>query len=544
MNGGELLVETLRSRDVDTVFFVAGGTYITVMEALSRRQDEIRAVATRLESSAMFAAEAYAAIKRKPACVFVSRAPGASNATIGVHNAMQSSRPVVLFVANIPRPMRQREAFQEIDYALMYQPVAKRVFDVNSFDELPFVVARALDLAVSGRPGPVVVSVSKDVLDGKTGELPVPARPATVRMAPEPAALREAAALIDRAERPLLLAGELVATEGEHQALAGFAEKTGVGVLAAYRQQDILDNTHPAWLGQLTLNRTPHVERAIAESDLIISIGSRLDSVTTGDYSILQPQHRFIMAYPEANEFAQWQPDVALGSHSGPVLRALTEACAAASAARRQWRDAAHAAEVEFASPGDFQTHGAVNMARVMAIYDKRVPKNAISVSDAGTFGRWLHRFYVHTQPDTSLGPVSGAMGYGVPGGIGAAVAAPGRPVFVWVGDGGFLMTGQEAAAAVQEGLPIKIIVCDNNCWGSILVSQQSRFPGWQFGTALKSPDFAALGAAYGMASFVVEASEQFEEALAGAMTHDGPALIHLKLDARDVSPYSGPAAG
>lgn len=542
LNGGEVLVQTLISRDVDTVFFVPGGTYTTVLRALSANAPTVRAVATRLESSAVFAAEAYAAVRGKPACVFVSRAPGATNAAIGIHTAMQASRPLVLFVANIPRALKQREAFQEIDYQTMYAPIAKAVFDVHAFHDVARVTARALDLAVTGRPGPVVVSVSKDILDGETGEVPIPARYVAPRGGPEADTLERAVALLDRAQRPLLLAGESIASEGAHAQLQQLAEACGAGVLAAYRQQDVFDNTHEAWIGQLTLNRTEHITRALAECDLLLVLGSRLDSVTTADYTPFAAGQKRIMVHPEASVFAQWQPEVAMLSHTAAAMRALSERAARPHASRLAWRAELNAAERASSTVGELNIHGEVNLAQVIAQFQHAVGEDAILVSDAGTFGRWLQRYYRHAKPRTSLGPVSGAMGYGVPGGLGASAAAPHARVFVWVGDGGFLMTGHECAALVQESLPVKIIVCDNAAWGSILVHQNRRFEGWDFGTRLKSPDFTAMAEAYGMKAFRVSNTDAFAGALQGAMEHPGPALIHLLLDARDVSPYTGAA--
>jgi acetolactate synthase-1/2/3 large subunit len=542
LNGGEVLVETLVSRGVEAAFFVPGGTYVTVLEALSRKPNAIRSIATRLESSAVFAAETYAALARRPACVFVSRAPGATNAAIGIHTAMQASRPLVLFVANIPRGLKQREAFQEIDYQGMYGPVAKAVFDVQSFADIPRVTARALDLAVTGRPGPVVVSISKDVLDGETGEPALPPAYRAPLAGPDPAALEQVVALLDEARHPLILAGEMIAWEGGHAALAALAEASGAGVLGAYRQQDVLDNTHPAWLGQLTLNRTAHIEEAMASCDLLLSLGCRMDSVTTGDYAPLPAGQALVMVHPEPTVFAAWQPRVAMASHTVSVMQALAGRVRAPDAARLGWRDALHQAEVAGADPAAIAVHGEVNLAQVIRHFQRNVPEDTILISDAGTFGRWLHRFHVHRHPDTSLGPVSGAMGYGVPGGIGAAVAQPGRTAVVWVGDGGFLMTGHEAAVIVQEQLPVKIMVCDNSAWGSILIHQQKRFPGWDFATRLRSPDFATLAKGYGMPAFSVPRTDAFPEALAQAMAVDGPALVHLHLDARDISPYAGAA--
>lgn len=543
-NGGEVVVETMLSRGVDTVFFVAGGTYVTVLEALSRVQNQIRAVPTRLESSAMFAAETYGAIRRKPACVFVSRAPGATNAAIGVHTAMQASRPVVLFVANIPGGQKGREAFQEIDYLGMYRPVAKAVFDVNSFAELAAVTARALDLAVSGRPGPVVCAIAKDILDGITGEPDIPKPPAPVVLGAEPGAVAAAAEMIRAARHPIILAGEMIAFEGATDELRAFAEASGAGVMTAYRQQDVFANDHPAHFGQLTLNRLPFQAAAWADCDLVIAIGSRLDSATTADYTLIRDDQKLVMAYPDASVFSQWQADVAMGAHAKPALTALTAALAEAPppAERLAWRDAVHAKEAAYAKPGEIEVQGDVDMAEVITTFAALVPDDAILSSDAGTFGRWLHRYYRSNAPYSNFGPVSGAMGYGVPGAVGAAVADPGRPVFAWVGDGGFQMTGHEAATLVQEQLPVTVIVCDNAAWGSILVHQQKRFPDWDFGTRLHSPDFAMLAKGYGMAAFTVDKTAQFAEALKDAMNHQGPALIHLKLDLRDVSPYAGSA--
>lgn len=544
MNGGEALVATLLSRDIDTVFFVPGGTYVTVLEALSRVQNKIRSVPTRLESSAGFACDAYAAIRRKPSVMFVSRAPGASNATIGVHNAMQASRPFVLFICDVPKPMRGRESFQEIDYHLMYEPVAKAVLDVDSFDDIADTTARALDLAVSGRPGPVVCVVATNLLDGKTGDPAIPRPAAPVKVGADRAAVAEAAKLIREAKHPIFIAGEMIAHENAVAELQQLADATGAGVMTAYRQQDVIDNLHPSHFGQLTLNRLPFQNEALADCDLIVSIGSRLDSATTANYAMFRDDQKMIMIYPEPSAFSPWRVDVAICAQSGPAMEDLAEALEGSEppAERIAWRDKVHAAEVAYAEPGEIDVQGDVDMARVITTLMELAPEDSIHSSDAGTFGRWLHRYYRFRQPYCNLGPVSGAMGYGVPGAIGAQVADPNRMVFSWVGDGGFLMTGQEAASIVQENLPVKIIVCDNAAWGSILVHQQKRFGDWDFGTRLKSPDFAKLAEGYGMAAFKVSRTEEFAGALKGAMAHDGPALIHLVLDLRDVSPYSGSA--
>jgi acetolactate synthase-1/2/3 large subunit len=543
MNGGEVVVETLLSRGVDTLFFVPGSTNITILECLSRNQNKIRSVPTRLESSAGFAADAYAAIRKKPAGVICSRAPGAANASIGIHNAMQASRPVVLFISNIPRPLKGREAFQEVNYQLMYEPIAKAVFDVNSFHEVADVVARAIDLSVSGRPGPVVVAISKDILDGETGERRIPKAPAPVRLGPDPDAVQEAARLIEASKHPIVIGGEIVNFENGSSELERFAEATGAGVMSAYRQQGCIPADHPAHFGHLSLNRLPYQEEALTDCDLLINMGNRFDSISVADYTMIRPDQKLIMVYPDPSVFSQWQADVAMGSHTVPAMKAIAGALKSKPPkARLAWRDAIHAKEAAFAQPGEIQVRGDIDMAKVIAHFNAKMPENAIMVSDAGTFGRWISRYYRFNLPDTDLAPVSGSMGYGVPGGLGAQVANPDAPVFVWVGDGGFLMTGNECAVIAQEELPVKILVCDNSCWGSIYVGQRKRFEDWDFGTRLKSPDFAGLGRAFGMEAWTVRKTEEFPDALAGMLATDGPAMIHLVQDLRDVTPFTGSA--
>lgn len=540
MNGGEVLVDVMLSRGVDTMFFVPGGTNTTVMEALSRHQNKIRAVPTRLESSAAFACDAYAKFKKKPACMIASRSPGACNATVGVHSAMQSSRPMVFFISNIPKPQQGREAFQEINYHLMYKPIAKEVFDVHSFDELADVTARAFDLCISGRPGPVVVAVSKDILDGPEGEPTIPKASAPVKMGADSEAIDAAVKMINEAKYPIMISGEMVCWESATNEMVEFAEASGVGVLTAYRQQDTFPSDHAANFGHLGINRLPFQNEALKDCDLLIAMGSRLDSVTIDDYTMIRDDQKLIMVYPDPSEFSQWHPDVCIGSNIVPALKALTEKIGKPSADRVAWRNKIHAAEVEFAKPGEIQIQGDVDMAQVISHFIATVPEDCVNISDAGTFGRWISRYYRFNQPDIESSPVSGSMGYGVPGGIGAQVAKPDSLVFVWVGDGGFTMTGHECAAIMQADLPVKVIVCDNSAWGSILIHQQKRFGAdFNYGTMLYSPDFTKLGEGYGMESIKVTKTDEFPDALARAIAHDGAALIHLKLDSRDVSPFS-----
>lgn len=535
MLGGEVVVKTMIARGVDTVFFVAGETLTTVFEALSRHQKEIHSVATRLESAAVFAADAYAALRKRPACVLCSRAPGASNASVGIHNAKQASRPVVLIIASIPRQFMGREAFQEINFLQMYAPIAKAVFDVNSFHEIAPVLARALDLSVSGRPGPVVVAISKSILDGETDEPSIPKVSAPVRVGPDMDAVKSVARMIEASKHPLIIAGEIVNFEDASKVLEQFADATGAAVMTAFRQQDLVRADHPANLGQLTFKRPPYQEEALKQCDLIISIGARLDSTTTANYSMIREHHQLIMIYPEPAEFSQWQPDLALCSLTTPAMKAIASALSSKPPAERlAWRDNLHKQEVEFGTPPEVEIHGEVDMTKVIKHFSSIVPKDAIMVSDVGISVRIVAQYYRYNRPNTQLGGISGSMGYGVPGGFGAQLAKPEALVFVWVGDGSFLMTGNECAAIVQEKLPVKLMVLDNNYWGSIFTNQRKRFPDWDFGARLQSPDFAALGRGFGIPAWTVRKTEDFPPALDEMMKTDGPGMIHILLDPLD----------
>ena len=540
MNGGEALVETLLAWGVDAAFAVPGESYLPILAALQRHRNRIRLVTPRHEGGVTFAAEAYGKLARRPAAAFVSRGPGATNASIGVHTAMQDSTPMLLFVGNVPTTSLGREAFQEIDYHKMYGAIAKAVLEPQHPRQVAEVAARALALATSGRPGPVVVVLPKDILDGEAGDAPPPAPGGRPSAAPDPEAVAHAAALIDAAERPLVIAGEMVSFERASDALVAFAEASGAGVCAAYRRQDCFPNDHPAYCGHFEINRVPFQERAWAECDLVIAAGARLDGITTLDFSMIRRDQALIHVFPDRDLLARWRSAVPLASDVGPTLEALARAVRAPGRGRLDWRAQVHAAYRAFATPGEVEVQGAVDMAQIVAAVDEIAPDDSVILCDSGTFARWVHRYYRFTRPGTQAGPMSGAMGYAVPGALGTSLAKPEAPSIAFVGDGGFLMTGQELTTAVQHELPVKVIVCDNNAWGSILVSQQKRFGAeGEFATRLKSPDFAAVARGYGVPAWTVARSAEFAPAFREALAAPGPALIHLLLDDRDISPFA-----
>ena len=541
MDGGEALAETLAAWGVEAAFAVPGESYLPVLAGLQRRANAIRLVTPRHESGVTFACAAYGRIAGKPAVGLVSRGPGSTNASIGLHVAQQDSVPMLLVIGDVPTASKGREAFQEIDYHKMFSGIAKAVLEPETAAEVPQNAARALELAAAGRPGPVVLVMPKDISDGDAGAPEVPRPVPRAPLLPDAGAVAAAARLVDAARRPIVIAGELIAFEGAEAALSDFAAASSAAVTAAYRCQDAIANDDPAYIGHLEINRDDFQERAWEEADLVIAAGARLDGITTRDFSMIREDQTLIHIHPDAEVLGRWPSGAAIRADAGPALEALSGAVTNGSRERQDWRAGLNRDFREFSRPGGVSVHGSVDLAEVTAEARRQLPPDAVVITDSGTFARWVHRYFSFGEPRTQAGPMAGAMGYGVPGGIGAALARPRSPVVVFVGDGGFLMTGQEAVTLAQERLPVKIVVCDNNAWGSILTSQQTRYGETGiFGTRLESPDFEAVGRAYGLHSSRVRETGEFAGAFAAALAHPGPALIHLELDERDISPFTG----
>ena len=398
----------------------------------------------------------------------------------------------------------------------------------------------SLAMAVDGRPGPVAVVLPEDVTEGEAGADILPAlRPRTPHL-PDRAAVAEAARLIAGAARPIVIGGELIGRERAHGALAAFAERTGAGVVSTFRRQDILPPGHPANLGQFGLSLAPYQKTFWAECDLVVIAGARPDGVSLQGYRLLREDQTVIHAYPDRAAFAQTSPRVALDSDVLPALVALSEAPADdGAAARRAWRARHHAAYRAFMAPGAeprARCVGAVDMAEIVRIMGERLPAESTVVNDSGAFASWLHRHYPYRAPYGQIAASVGAMGYGMPGALGARLARD-VPVVAVIGDGGFLMTGQEIVTAVQQNLAIVVIVCDNGAYGSIAAHQYRRGgPEALYGTVMNSPDFAALARAYGAAAWTVRETAGFAPAFDAALAlTDRPGLIHLETDMRDL---------
>ncbi len=540
MNGGELVAETLIAHGIDTFFTVPGESFLTVLEALRRHQNSVRLVTTRHESGASFAADAYAKISGRPAVVMVSRGPGATNAAIGVHTAKQDSTPMLLFMGQVTSASLGREAFQEIDPASTFASLAKGVFEPTRPEDIGQAVADALALARDGRPGPVVVAVPKDLGEAEVGRTPVPRpSPPAGPVAPEASAVTAAARLLAAAERPLIVAGEAILFAEARDALVRLAEASGAPVIAAYRRQDAFPNDHEAYIGHLEINRVAYQRRALERADVVLAAGSRLDGITGEDFAWPAPTQSLIHLYPDGEVLKRFDSAVAVAGDPSAGLDAIARAQPAPSPDRLEWRDGLRRGYLGDNDPGNAANHGAVNLALVVREVAARLDEDAVVLTDGGSFARWVHRYHRFTRPRTQAGPIAGAMGYAVPGAVGAALARPGARIVAYVGDGGFMMTGQELATALEQGLDLKVIVCDNSAHGSILQGQLKRFGAEGiYGTRLASPDFAGLARAYGAPAWRVETTEEFAAAFEAALAHIGPALLHLITDERDIHPF------
>lgn len=538
MKGGEAVVETLIAHGVDTAFTVPGESFLHALEGMRQNADKIRLVSVRQEGGGAFMAEAYGKLTGRPAALFVSRGPGSSNAAIGIHTAMQDSTPMLIFVGHVNAKSMGRESFQEINQHAFFGEVAKAVLSPADTDDIARVTAEAVRLTTDGRPGPVVVQIPRDVSSMDTNS-PIPAPAAREAHLPDGALIDRAVAMIDAAKAPLVVAGEMISNQDTADVLTAFAAKAGLPVMSAYRRLDVMANSHECYAGHLEINRFESQLAAIEASDLIIAVGSRLDGITSADETMFCTGKPLIHIYPDADILGRFDGDVAIDADMQPALQALTDKLTAPDDARRTRTQALHDSFMAFSQPGNFTAYGDVDLARVIDIMDRIVEQDTTIVTDAGSFSRWIHRYRRFEKPHTKAGPMSGAMGYSVPGAVGAQLARPDSEVVAFVGDGGFMMSGQELVTAVEQKLPVRIIVCDNSVHGSILAGQDKTFgPGNDIATVVYSPDFAAIATAYGAASFKVDRTDDFEAAFKAARAVDGPSLIHLITDRRDIAPY------
>ncbi|WP_424988347.1 thiamine pyrophosphate-dependent enzyme [Microbulbifer sp. S227A] len=526
------LVDQLVAQGIDQVYGVPGESYLPVLDALHGREDVIRYVTFRQEGGAAMAADAYGKLTGKPGVCFVTRGPGATNASAGVHVAFQDSTPMILFIGQVARNMTEREAFQEIDYRRMFGQMTKWVAEIDDASRIQEFVTRAMRVAISGRPGPVVLSLPEDMLYDEIVAPPAPARIDVPRYAPAPDAMEALKARIATAKKPLIIAGGGGWTNRGIAALAKFAEVQNLPVAVSFRSQALMDNDHPNYVGHFSVGQTPYLADALADSDLLIAIGPRLGEMTTAGYTLLEPpvlKQDLAHVFPAGEEIGRvYEPTVSLVSDTESF-------CSAAAAWSRiapgTFSERTVELRAQYEGYNNPATVGDDPLAPMFAHLNEVLPRDAIFCNGAGNYSGWLHRFVRYRAPGSQLAPTSGSMGYGLPGAIGAATAAPDREVYAFAGDGCFMMTCQELATAMHHDLNLTVIVIDNSRYGTIRAHQEREYPKRISGTGLTNPDFVAFAASFGAGTARVHDLDGFKSALAEARARKGLNLIEIPLD-------------
>jgi acetolactate synthase-1/2/3 large subunit len=543
-SGGQILVDALQVHGVDTAFGVPGESYLDVLDAL--HDSDIRFVINRQEGGAAFMAEAYGKLTGKPGICFVTRGPGATNASIGVHTAYQDSTPMILFIGQVGTDFVDREAFQEIDYRRMYGQMAKWVAQIDRAERIPEYMARAFQVATSGRPGPVVLALPEDMLVARA-QVADTRRYQPTQGAPSSAQIDQLRAMLAQAKKPLLLLGGGTWTDQACADVQRFAEANALPVACAFRFQDLLDNEHPHYVGDVGIGINPKLAARVKEADVLIAFGPRLGEMTTSGYSLLEspvPRQRLVHIHPDPEELGSvYQAELMIASgapQAASMLAAMEPVDASA------WRHTVEDAKAELRAwqerPAIFKDGTApLDLWQMVQDLQAALPRDTIITNGAGNYATWAHRFWRYGAMRTQLAPTSGAMGYGVPSAVAAKIVRPERTVVCFAGDGEFMMTGQELATAVQYGAGVVFLVFNNGMFGTIRMHQERTYPGRVSGTQLHNPDFAALAKAYGGHGEAVETTGDFGPALERAIeftrTQKLPALIELRYDGNLITP-------
>jgi acetolactate synthase I/II/III large subunit len=537
--GGQILVDQLKIHGVDLAFCVPGESYLAVLDALVDAP-QIKLITCRHEAGAANMAEAYGKLTGKPGICFVTRGPGATHASIGLHTAFQDSTPMILFIGQVARDQEEREAFQEIDYRRMLGPLTKWVAEIPSADRVSEFVSRAFHTAVSGRPGPVALALPEDMLSERMEA--VDCHPyVRVESAPRAQDLAKLAAALSSAAHPIAILGGAGWTPGAVDGVRRFLEAWELPAVTAFRGKDRLDNNHPLYIGEMGIGIDPKLRARIVQSDLLIAIGTRLGEMSTEGYSRLKPpvpQQRLIHIYPGAEELNRVY-QIELGIPTG--IEAFGDAVASLKPpAAPRWRDWGKAARADYeAFVKPIAVDDSVNPSEIFAWLNQRLPANAIVTNGAGNYTAWLHRFYLHKQFRTQIAPTNGAMGYGVPAAMAAKALHRDRIVVACAGDGCFLMNGQELATAAQYDLGVIILVFNNAMYGTIRMHQEREYPGRVIATDLKNPDFAAYAKSFGFWSTTVRTTAAFKPAFEEALASGRPALIEIVTNPEIISPTS-----
>jgi acetolactate synthase I/II/III large subunit len=531
--GGQILIDQLVVQGVERVTCVPGESYLAALDAL--HDSPIDVVICRAEGGAAMMAEAYGKLTGRPGICFVTRGPGATNASHGVHIAMQDSTPMILFIGQVDTGMREREAFQEVDYKAMFGTLAKWVVEIDRPERIPELVARAFRVAMQGRPGPVVISLPENMLTEQAAALDAPRVDPAVSW-PAPADIAALGALLDTAKRPIVILGGSAWDENGCAAIARFAERFALPVATSFRRASLFPAEHPNYAGDLGIGPDARLRARVTGADLILLIGGRMSEMPSSSYTLFEiptPLQALVHVHPGAEELGRvYQPRLAIQATPSAFARALDDLKPAATPAWHGEAAKAHADYLDWTQtprelPGDFQ------YGQVVAWLRDRLPRDAIVCNGAGNYAGWLHRYHRFHTFAAQLAPTSGSMGYGVPAAVLAKRQHPERVVVAFAGDGCFLMNGQEFATAVQYGAAIIVIVVDNAQYGTIRMHQERDYPGRVVGTQLQNPDFALYAKAFGGHGERVERTEQFAPAFERALASGKPSILHCLLDPR-----------
>jgi acetolactate synthase I/II/III large subunit len=537
-SGGQILADQLRVHGADLVFGVPGESYLAVLDGLYDHSNAIRYVTCRQEGGAAMMAEAYGKLTGRPGICMVTRGPGATNASSGVHVAYQDSTPLILFVGQVARGHLEREAFQEIDYRRMFGQMAKWVAQIDDAARIPEFVARAFQTATGGRPGPVVLALPEDMLtDAADVDDSWPYQPVTSYTSPMQ--MQAVRALLAEAERPLLVLGGSLWDEETYEAVQRFAEANDLPVAAVFRRQDRFDNDHRCYVGDIGIGINPKLQRRVREADLLLVLGARLDEMTTGGYTLIgipTPKQTLIHVHPGAEELGRvYQARLAINASPRGFAALLDTIGGVAEPRWSAWRAEARADyEAWQQAP---RIPGALQMGEIVRWLDERLPPEVIWCNGAGNFATWAHRFHRYRRLGTQLAPTSGSMGYGFPAAVAAKLRHPDRPVICIAGDGDFQMTGQELGTAVQFGANVVVLLLNNGMYGTIRMHQEREYPERVIATELRNPDFAALARAYGAHGETIGRTEEFAPAFERALASGKPAIIEMPIDPEAITP-------
>jgi acetolactate synthase I/II/III large subunit len=535
--GGEILADQLVIHGVRHVFCVPGESYIAALDGLYGSPIEL--TVCRQEGGASMMAETIGKATGRPGICFVTRGPGSTNAASGLHVARQDSTPMILFVGQVARDMREREAFQELDYRAVFGSIAKWVTEIDDPARIPEIVSRAFYTATNGRPGPVVVALPEDMLEERVTVADLPAFE-PIETSPGAVDIERMRQLLAAAKRPMVIAGGSRWSEAASAALMRFAERFDIPVATSFRRTHVIDPLHPSYAGDLASGPNPKLLARVKASDLVLLIGGRLGEWPTQGYTLLDvpvPKQTLIHVYPGIEELGRvYRPQLAIHATPTTFVAALDEIAAPNDI---RWRDETKAAHADYLAFSEKPTAvpGPVNLGEIVIGLREALPADAVVCTGAGNFSIWVQRYYRYRKYGTQYAPISGSMGYGLPAAVAMKRMHPDRTVVAFCGDGDFLMTGQEFATAVQYELPIIAIVVDNGMYGTIRMHQERHHPGRVIATTLRNPDFAAYAKAFGGVGATVEKTADFAAAFKAAQQSGKPAIIHIKVDPDAIAP-------